>query len=78
MPILNTFDVRAARFESSASNDAETNILKGPFVNICAYCRKLVVALRAYSLHKCILRTIPLPRDLNIVTLFKSTSLKSV
>ena len=34
MPILNTCDVRATRFESSASNDSETNILKGPFVNI--------------------------------------------
>ena len=34
MPILNTRDVRATRFESSASNDSETNILKGPFVNI--------------------------------------------
>ena len=34
MPILNTRDVRASRFESSASNDTETNILKGPFVNI--------------------------------------------
>ena len=34
MPILNTRDVRATRFESSASNDTETNISKGPFVNI--------------------------------------------
>ena len=34
MPILNTRDARATRFESSASNDTETNILKGPFVNI--------------------------------------------
>ena len=34
MPILNTRDVRATRFESSASNDTETNILKGPFVYI--------------------------------------------
>ena len=33
MPILNTRDVRAVRFESSASNDAETNTLNGPFVN---------------------------------------------
>ena len=32
MPILNTRDARATRFESSASNDTETNILKGPFV----------------------------------------------
>ena len=29
MPVLNTRDVRARRFESSASNDSETNILKG-------------------------------------------------
>ena len=34
MPILNTRDVRATRFESSASNDTETNILKGPFAYI--------------------------------------------
>ena len=34
MPILNTRDIRATRFESNASTDAETNILKGPFVNI--------------------------------------------
>ena len=34
MPVLNTRDVRATRFESSASSDTETNILKGPFVNI--------------------------------------------
>ena len=34
MPILDTRDVRATRFESSASNDTETNVLKGPFVNI--------------------------------------------
>ena len=35
MPIsANTRDVRATRFESSASNDSETNILKGLFVNI--------------------------------------------
>ena len=34
MLILNARDVRASRFESSASNDTETNILKGPFVNI--------------------------------------------
>ena len=33
MPILNTRDVRATRFESSASNEAEMNILN-PFVNI--------------------------------------------
>ena len=31
MPILNT---RASRFVSGASNDTETNILKGPFVII--------------------------------------------
>ena len=34
MPILNTRDVRATRFESSASNDTETNVLKSPFANI--------------------------------------------
>ena len=34
MPVLNTRDVCATRFESSARNDAETNILKGPYVNI--------------------------------------------
>ena len=34
MPILNARDVRASRFESSASNNTETNILKGPFVNV--------------------------------------------
>ena len=34
MLILNTRDVRATRFEWSASNDTETNILKGPFINI--------------------------------------------
>ena len=34
MPILSTRDVRATRFQSSASNDSETNILKGPFLNI--------------------------------------------
>ena len=34
MPILNTRDVYTTRFESSASNDSATNILKGPFVNI--------------------------------------------
>ena len=34
MPILNTRDVRASRFESSASNNTETNILKDPFANI--------------------------------------------
>ena len=33
MSILNTRDVRVTRFESSARNDTETNILKGPFVN---------------------------------------------
>ena len=52
MPILNTRDVRATRFESSASNDT-FRVLS-----------VLVVALRAYSLHKCILMTNPLPRDL--------------
>ena len=61
MPILDTRDVRATRFESSASNDTETTILKGPFVNIS----RIVGILRAYSLHKCILMTNPLPRDLN-------------
>ena len=34
MPSVNTRDVRASRFELSASNDTETNILKGPLVNI--------------------------------------------
>ena len=34
MRVLKTRDVRATRFESSASNDTETNILKEPFVNI--------------------------------------------
>ena len=34
MLILNTRNVRASRFESSVSNDTETNILKVPFVNI--------------------------------------------
>ena len=34
MPILNTRGARATRFESSASNGTETNILKDPFVNI--------------------------------------------
>ena len=66
MPILNTRDVRATRFESSASNDTEMNIftemniLKGPFVNIS----RIVGISRAYSLHKCISMTNPLPRDL--------------
>ena len=34
MPILNTRDARATRFESSASNNVEMNIFKGPVVNI--------------------------------------------
>ena len=34
MPILNTRDIRATRFESSASNDTETNVLKFLLVNI--------------------------------------------
>ena len=34
MPILNAHVVRATLFESSASNDAEKNILKGALVNI--------------------------------------------
>ena len=33
MPVLNAHVVRATRFESSASNDAEKNILKGALVN---------------------------------------------
>ena len=60
VPILNTRDVRASRFESSASNVTETNILKGPFV-IFRVLPVLVVALRAYSLHKCILMKNSLP-----------------
>ena len=47
MRILNTRDVRASRFESSASNDTKTNILKGPFVNWFRLLSVLVVALRA-------------------------------
>ena len=34
MSILNTRDVRAARFESSASNDKRNEYLKSAFVNI--------------------------------------------
>ena len=66
MPILNSRDARATRFESSASNDTETNILKGPFVNIS----RIVGISRAYSLHKCILMTNPLPRDLKCTLLW--------
>lgn len=33
-PILYTHDIHATRFESRASIDAETNVLKGPFENI--------------------------------------------
>ena len=64
MPILNTRDIPASRFQSSASNDTGTNILKGPFVNISRIVGISVLALRAYSLHKCVLMTNPLPRDL--------------
>ena len=65
MPILNTRDVRATRFESSLSNDAELNILKGPFV-IFRVLSALVVVLRAYSLHKCIPVTNPPRREFGI------------
>ena len=60
MRILSTRDVRAARFESSASNETETNILKGPFVNI-----SLVVGISRRT--SCIILTNPLPRDLNVI-----------
>ena len=38
MPILNTRDVRSTRFESSASNDSETSILKA-LRKYFAHCR---------------------------------------
>ena len=46
MRILNTRYVRASRFESSASNDTETNILKARSY-IFRLLSVLVVALRA-------------------------------
>ena len=64
MPFSNTRDVCVTRFESDAGDDTETNILKGPFVNIS----RIVGISRAYSLHKCISMTNPLPRDLNTDT----------
>ena len=45
MPILNTRGARAARFESSASDDTVTNILKGRLSRIVGISRRTLCVL---------------------------------
>ena len=64
---LNTWnaqEVRATQFESLAIIKAETDSFKGPFSRIFRVLSVLVVELRTYSLHKCILMNYPFHCDL--------------